>query len=76
MGPVHDVGVLGVGSLVEIRCHPNCPWAAGWEVCQLVASTDGPRFVVRRVGLPRPLSSSLPAEDVRLARAPALGRTG
>jgi hypothetical protein len=65
-----------VGSPVEIRCHPTCPWTGGWEVSEVVVGGGGFAYRVRRIGLMRPLGAPLPEADVRTARMPALGRAG
>ena len=65
-----------VGSPVEVRCHPTCPWTGGWQVCEVVVGGGGFAYRVRRIGLMRPLGAPLPEADVRTARMPALGRTG
>jgi len=60
--------MLTLGSQIEVRCHPGCPWADGWIVAEVrpgQAGTGGPEYRVRRVGHDRALGMVLPAELVR-----------
>ncbi|MBV8981107.1 MAG: hypothetical protein JO086_09430 [Acidimicrobiia bacterium] len=65
-----------VGTPVEIRCHPTCPWAGGWQVCEILVAGSGFAYRVRRIGLSQVLDVAIPESDVRPARIPALGRAG
>ena len=68
--------VVEVGTPVEVRCHPRCPWTGGWQVCEALVAGGGFAYRVRRIGLIHPLAVPIPEADVRPARVPALGRTG
>jgi len=68
--------VVEVGAPVEVRCHPTCSWAGGWQVCEVLVAGGGFAYRVRRIGLTQPLAIELPDTDVRPARVPALGRAG
>jgi len=68
--------VVEVGTPVEIRCHPSCPWAGGWQVCEVLVAGGGFAYRVRRIGLTHPLPAPIPDGDVRPAAVPALERAG
>jgi len=68
--------VVEVGTPVEVRCHPTCPWAGGWQVCEVLVGGGGFAYRVRRIGMSKPLAAAIPEGDVRPARVPALGRAG
>jgi hypothetical protein len=53
------------GCQVEVRCHPGCPWAAGWEVADVVLQDGAAHYRVRRRGQLRVLAALLPQDDVR-----------
>jgi len=68
--------VVEVGTPVEVRCHPTCPWTGGWQVSDVLVAGGGFSYRVRRIGMAHPLAMPLPEGDVRPARVPVLGRAG
>ena len=39
--------VVEVGTPVEVRCHPTCPWTGGWQVCEALVAGGGFAYRVR-----------------------------
>jgi hypothetical protein len=69
--------MLQPGAMVQVRCHPNCPWLVDFVVTAVFVdvgrgSTDGVQYEVQRVGHARPLPAPLPESDVRAELAIAV----
>lgn len=58
------VTLLEAGTRVAVRCHPECPWVAGFVVHEVDRAGTEPAYLVRRAGDHRPLRSPLPTGDV------------
>ena len=68
--------MLKLGSQVEVRCHPGCPWAPGWEIAEIVLGAGFPQYRVRRFGHARALSALIPGDDVRPVEVLAVSASG
>jgi hypothetical protein len=69
--------MLQPGAIVQVRCHPNCPWLVDFVVTAVVReagaeSADGVHYEVQRRGHPCPMPVPLPASDVRAELAVAV----
>ena len=67
----HAPSVLPAGTSIEVRCHLNCPWSAGFEVEEPVLVDDEVSYRIRRAQSSRALPAVFGADYVR-----RLGRRG
>ena len=44
----HAPYVLPAGTAIEVRCHLNCPWSAGFKVAEAVLADDEVGYRIRR----------------------------
>jgi hypothetical protein len=58
---VHASSVLPAGTSIEVRCHLNCPWSAGFEVEEPVLADDEVNYRIRRAQSSAQSSRVLPA---------------
>jgi hypothetical protein len=70
--------VLPAGTSIEVRCHLNCPWSAGFEVEEPVLADDEVSYRIRRVQSSRVLPAVFGADYVRRLgrRRPDLALSG
>jgi hypothetical protein len=62
---VRGSSVLPVGTSIEVRCHLNCPWSAGFEVEEPVLADDEVGYRIRRADSSRALPAVFGADYVR-----------
>jgi hypothetical protein len=53
------------GTAIEVRCHLNCPWTAGFEVEEAVLVDDEVSYRIRRAEFSRALPGVFGADYVR-----------
>lgn len=58
---------LGAGQEIEVRCHPDCSWAGGFTVADVVTDDDGFLYRIRRSGDGAVLPALFPAGHLRMA---------
>lgn len=69
--------MLQPGSMVQVRCHQDCPWLPDFFVTAVIlhlgaGSGAGVHYEVQRIGHARPLPVPLPECDVRAELAVAV----
>ena len=61
----HAPSVLPAGTSIEVRCHLNCPWSAGFVVEEPVLVDDEVSYRIRRTQSNRALPAVFGADYVR-----------